>query len=124
MSLVLLSTGPTPAQGFVQILHISANHWVTAGILTPFPSTVRCPTAKGVHAIEVDIHCLCRWSIRIGKDPQVFCRRCGVFLLLMDFLEPFILNKGTGGNMEGQKRGRVGGRSIEEMEDSAIEAEE
>ncbi|CAL8310647.1 unnamed protein product [Gadus morhua 'NCC'] len=28
-SLVLLSTLPEPAQGFVQILNVSANHWVT-----------------------------------------------------------------------------------------------
>uniref|UniRef100_A0A0E9XAK3 Zinc finger PHD-type domain-containing protein n=1 Tax=Anguilla anguilla TaxID=7936 RepID=A0A0E9XAK3_ANGAN len=47
-----------------------------AGIRTPFPSTVRCPTAKAVHAIEVDIHCLCRRTVRTGKDPLVFCRRC------------------------------------------------
>ncbi|KAJ8381322.1 hypothetical protein SKAU_G00021000 [Synaphobranchus kaupii] len=157
-SLALLSTVPTPAQGFVQILNVSANHWVTvsnigckvgtvhvfdsfgqhktedfiaqvtcllafpgksvqlqwpdvqqqagvsdcglfaiansltlcrgedpsmvdyhqaamrthlfasfqAGILTPFPSTARGPTAKAVHAIEVDVHCLCRRTIRFG----------------------------------------------------------
>ena len=28
-SLALLSTLPEPAQGFVQILNVSANHWVT-----------------------------------------------------------------------------------------------
>lgn len=168
-SLALLSTVPTPAQGFVQILNVSANHWVTisnigckvgnanvfdslgqhktedfiaqvtsllvfpgksvrlqwpdvqqqeggsdcglfaiansltlcrgedpsmvqyqqaamrthlfasfqAGILTPFPSTERHPTAKAVHTIEVDVHCLCRRTIRTGKDPLVFCRICG-----------------------------------------------
>ncbi|KAJ8344615.1 hypothetical protein SKAU_G00288080 [Synaphobranchus kaupii] len=122
-SLALLSTVPTPAQGFVQILNVSANHWVTvsnigckervsscsglmsnsrqvsqiansltlcrgedpsmvdyhqaamrthlfasfqAGILTPFPSTARGPTAKAVHVIEVDVHCLCRRTIRFG----------------------------------------------------------
>ncbi|KAJ8352282.1 hypothetical protein SKAU_G00237580 [Synaphobranchus kaupii] len=95
-SLALLSTVPTPAQGFVQILNVSANHWVTvsnmavrgedpsmvdyhqaamrthlfasfqAGILTPFPSTARGPTAKAVHAIEVDVHCLCRRTIRFA----------------------------------------------------------
>lgn len=168
-SLALLSTAPTPAQGFVQILNVSANHWVTvsnvgckvgtvhifdslglqktedfiaqvtcllafpgksvrlqwpdvqqqaggsdcglfaianslslcrgedpsalqynqaamrnhlftsfqAGILTPFPSFGRCPIATAVQAFEVDIHCLCRRTVRKGKDPLVFCGRCG-----------------------------------------------
>ncbi|KAJ8335463.1 hypothetical protein SKAU_G00388050 [Synaphobranchus kaupii] len=74
-SLALLSTVPTPAQGgedpsmvdyhqAAMRTHLFASF--QAGILTPFPSTARGPTAKAVHAIEVDVHCLCRRTIRFG----------------------------------------------------------
>ncbi|XP_041939850.1 uncharacterized protein LOC121700714 [Alosa sapidissima] len=55
-SLALQSTVPSATQGF-------ANHWVT-GFLTPFPGSVESPPMTSGHAMEVDIHCLCRRAIR------------------------------------------------------------
>ncbi|CAL8336589.1 unnamed protein product [Boreogadus saida] len=73
-SLALLSTLPEPAQGFVQILNVSANHWVTAGEVQLFPRAMRSPTAEPF-VIDVDVHCLCRQTIGQGKAPLVPCRR-------------------------------------------------
>ncbi|CAL8388919.1 unnamed protein product [Boreogadus saida] len=67
-SLALLSTLTEPAQGFVQILNVSANHWVTAGEVQLFPRAMRSPTAEPF-AIDGDVHCLCRRTIGQGKAP-------------------------------------------------------
>ncbi|KAL2089272.1 hypothetical protein ACEWY4_013960 [Coilia grayii] len=76
-SMALLSTLPAATQGFVQIFNVCANHWVTNGLLTPFPKSVKSLSVTVAQTMDVDVHCHCRRTIRAGKDPVVACRRCG-----------------------------------------------
>ncbi|CAL8377871.1 unnamed protein product [Boreogadus saida] len=82
-SLALLSTLPEPAQGgegpTTVIYHQGRMRsylcsCFQAGEVQLFPRAMRSPTAEPF-AIDVDVHCLCRRTIRQGKAPLVPCRR-------------------------------------------------
>ncbi|KAG5847202.1 hypothetical protein ANANG_G00123520 [Anguilla anguilla] len=69
-SLALLSTVPTPAQGFVQILNVSANHWVTVSNVGCKVGTVNVFDSLGQQQTEdfiAQVTCLLAFPGRVSS---------------------------------------------------------
>ena len=84
-SLALLSTLPEPAQGFVQILNVSANHWVTVSDIGCQGGSVNIFDSLGHTRTEVFIEQVTGLLAFPGKSVRLQGSDCGLFAIANSF---------------------------------------